>query len=183
MKLWGLCVAALLVASGAMAQTSMGLSKHDANAPINVSADRFDADFNSKEGTYSGNVIVTQGDFKLRADKVRVNAPTGKPDKIYAYGNVVFAAPSGNAQGDNGVYDVVPRLITLTGKVILTKEKNVMRGSQLTVNLVTGMAQLGAKGMPGGRVQGRFTPPPQQERPAQQPPQQEPPTQVQKTYP
>lgn len=183
MRIWGLCIAALLFASGAVAQMNMGLSKHDANAPINVSADRFDADFNSKEGTYSGNVIVTQGDFKLRADKVRVNAPTGKPDKIFAYGNVVFVAPSGNAEGDNGVYDVVPRMITLTGKVILTKEKNVMRGSQLTVNLVTGMAQLGAKGTPGGRVVGSFTPPPQQQKPAQQPPQAQPPTQVQKTFP
>jgi lipopolysaccharide export system protein LptA len=182
MKIWSLCIAVLLAVSGAMAQTNMGLSKHDANAPIQVSADRFDADFNSKEGTYSGNVIVIQGDFKLRADKVRVNAPSGKPDKIFAYGNVVFVAPSGNAQGDNGVYDVAPRLITLTGKVILTKEKNVMRGSQLTVNLVTGMAQLGAKAMPGGRVQGIFTPPPQQQKPTPAP-EQQPPTQVQKTYP
>ena len=112
-----------------------------------------------------------------------MNAPTGKPDKIYAYGNVVFAAPSGNAQGDNGVYDVVPRLITLTGKVILTKEKNVMRGSQLTVNLVTGMAQLGAKGTPGGRVVGSFTPPPQQQKPAQPTQPQQQPTQAQKTFP
>jgi len=154
--------AVALAASNANAATAgMGLSKHDANAPIQVSADRFDAEINQKEGTYSGNVLVTQGDFKLRADKVRVNAPSGKPDKIFAYGNVVFTAPSGNAQGDNGVYDVAPRLITLTGRVILTKEKNVMRGSTLTVNLITGMAQLGAKALPGGRVQGTFTPPPQ----------------------
>ncbi len=181
---WGWCIAAALVATGAVAATAdMGLSKHDANAPIQVSADRFDADLNSKEGVYSGNVLVIQGDFKLRADKVRVNAPTGKPDKIFAYGNVVFTAPSGNAQGDNGVYDVVPRLITLTGKVVLTKEKNVMRGSMLTVSLVTGLAQLGAKGMPGGRVQGLFTPPPQQQKPEQPPAQPQPPTQVQKTYP
>jgi len=152
----------VLCASTANAATAgMGLSKHDANAPIQVSADRFDAEINQKEGTYSGNVLVTQGDFKLRADKVRVNAPSGKPDKIFAYGNVVFTAPSGNAQGDNGVYDVAPRLITLTGRVILTKEENVMRGSTLTVNLITGMAQLGAKSLPGGRVQGTFTPPPQ----------------------
>ncbi|HTT97879.1 MAG TPA: lipopolysaccharide transport periplasmic protein LptA [Rhizomicrobium sp.] len=147
--------------------TGLGLSNHDANAPIDVSADRFDAEINQKEGTYSGNVVVVQGDFKLRADKVRVVAPSGKPDKIFAYGNVVFVAPNGNAQGDNGVYDVAPRLITLTGRVILTKEKNVMRGSTLTVNLITGLAQLGAKAMPGGRVQGRFTPPPQSPQPEQ----------------
>src|ERR1700744_1964414 len=108
---WGWCIAAVFLATGALAATAdMGLSKHDANAPIQVSADRLDADLNSKEGPYVGNVLVIQGDFKLRADKVRINGPAGKADKIYAYGNVVFTAPSGNAQGDNGVYDVVPRL-------------------------------------------------------------------------
>ncbi len=155
------CLLSLCAAGAAAAEVGLGLSKRDANAPISVSADRFDADINSKAGTYSGNVIVIQGDFRLRSDKVRVNVVAGKPDKIYAYGNVVFNAPSGNAQGDNGVYDVGPRLITLTGRVVLAKEKNVMRGPLLTVNLITGQAQLGAKGMAGGRVQGLFTPPPQ----------------------
>jgi lipopolysaccharide export system protein LptA len=156
-----LALAAAVLASPALGANDFGLSKRDANAPIQVSADRFDADFNAKSGVYSGNVIVVQGDFHLRSDKVRVNVIDGKPDKIFAYGNVVFAAPSGNATGDNGVYDVAPRLITLTGRVILNKEKNVMRGTTLTVNLATGQAQLGAKGAPGNRVVGSFTPPPQ----------------------
>ena len=154
-------LAAFVSAGVGQAQQSMGLSKHDTNAPIEVSANSFQADMNAKTGTYVGNVIVKQGDMKLRADRVRVNVINGKPDQIVANGNVVFDAPSGNAQGDTGVYDVRPRLITLTGKVILTKAKNVMRGSKLVVNLVTGMAQLGAGGTTGGRVQGLFTPPPQ----------------------
>ena len=144
-------------------QAGLGLGKHDANAPIEVSANAFQADMNAKTGTYIGNVIVKQGDFKLRADKVRVNVVQGKPEQITATGNVVFEAPSGNAQGDNGVYDVRPRLITLTGRVILTKQKNVMRGTKLVVNLVTGVANLAAgalPGMQGGRVTGLFSPPP-----------------------
>ncbi|MBV9992904.1 MAG: lipopolysaccharide transport periplasmic protein LptA [Alphaproteobacteria bacterium] len=156
----------LLSTAGASAQVTsgFGLSAKDTNAPIQVSADRFDADLNSKTGTYSGNVLVSQGQMKLRADKVKVNVVSGKPDKIYANGNVLFTAPSGNAQGDACVYDVAPRLITLTGRVVLTKEKNVMRGSTLTVNLNTGQAQLGAKQAPGQRVQGLFTPPPQSQK-------------------
>jgi len=157
-RILGACLAVALLASPAVAQQSMGIGKHDANAPIHVSADNFLADVNAKTGTYAGNVIVTQGDFHLRADKMRVNVVEGKPDQIFAMGNVVFDSPSGAARGDNGVYHVGPRLITLTGNVVLTKEKNVMRGSTLTVNLVTGLAQLGNS---GGRVQGLFQPPPQ----------------------
>ncbi|HWA90579.1 MAG TPA: lipopolysaccharide transport periplasmic protein LptA [Rhizomicrobium sp.] len=157
---------AFLVLSAGAAQAQVtsgfGLSQKDMAAPIEVSADRFDADLNSKTGTYTGNVLVKQGEMHLRADKVRVNVVSGKPEKIFANGNVVFQAPSGNASGDAGVYDVAPRLITLSGRVVLTKDKNVMRGSTLTVNLATGQAQLGAKSLPGQRVQGLFTPPPQQ---------------------
>jgi lipopolysaccharide export system protein LptA len=150
--------------------------KHDANQPIAVSADRFVAEKNPASGnngaitgTYTGNVVITQGDIRMRADTVRINVIGGKPDKIYANGNVVVNSASGTATGDAGVYDVAPRLVTLTGHVVLTKEKNVMRGAQLTVNLVTGVAQLGGgrvnstltPGGGNGRVQGLFPPPPQ----------------------
>lgn len=154
--------ASAVVANSAFAQVaSLGLAKRDSNEPIEVSANAFEADMNAKTGTYVGNVVVKQGDIRLRADRVRVNVSNGKPEQIVANGNVVLQAPSGNAQGDTGVYDVRPRLITLSGRVILTKQKNVMRGSKLVVNLATGLAQLGANGMAGGRVQGLFSPPPQ----------------------
>lgn len=151
----------------------LGLGKHDSNAPIEVSANSFEADMNAKTGTYVGNVLVKQGDIRMRADRVRVNVVNGKPEQIVATGNVVLDAPSGSAQGDTGVYDVRPRLVTLTGRVILTKAKNVMRGSRLVVNLITGQAQLGAGGSTGGRVQGLFAPPPASQpaaRPATRPP-------------
>ncbi len=151
------------------------LSKHNSNAPINISADKFMADSNAKTGTWTGNVVVIQSDMRLRANSVRLNV-TGndnKPDKIFAAGNVVVDSPnSGTVTGDNGVYDVVAHTVTMTGKqVVLIKQKNVMRGTMLTVNLDTGKATLGAGkvpgspnategGAPGGRVQGIFTPPP-----------------------
>ena len=137
------------------------LGKHDPNAPIAVSSDNFSGDFQTKVGTYYGNVVVTQGDYKLRADTVKVAVKEGKPDRITANGNVVFDSDSGTATGDNCVYDLGPRTVTLTGNVVLTKEKNVMHGTTLVVDLNTGQAKLGAKGLPGNRVQGLFTPPKQ----------------------
>jgi lipopolysaccharide export system protein LptA len=158
----------LFSAAPAMAATTAALApKHDANAPINVSADKFLADSNAKTGTWTGNVLVVQGDMRMRANSVRLNVQgkDNKPDKILASGSVVVDSPnSGTVTGDNGVYDVVAHTVTMTGKVVLTKEKNVMRGTQLTVNLDTGLATLGAGNKApgatsGGRVQGIFTPP------------------------
>jgi len=149
------------------------LAKHNSDAPINISADKFVADSNAKTGTWTGNVVVIQSDMRMRANSVRLNV-TGKdnkPDKIFANGNVVVDSPnSGTVTGDDGIYDVVAHTVTMTGKqVVLTKDKDVMRGTQLTVNLDTGKATLGAGKVPGspnapaqtgGRVQGVFTPPP-----------------------
>jgi hypothetical protein len=51
----------------------------------------------------------------------------------------------------------------MTGHVVLTKEKDVMRGTKLVMDMNTNLAHLYAQGMPGNRVQGLFIPPPQQQ--------------------
>jgi lipopolysaccharide export system protein LptA len=134
---------------------------HNSNAPVNVSSDTFEGNFQTKVGTYSGNVVVTQGDDKLRADKVKVDVVAGKPSRFEAVGHVVFASSSGTATGDNGIYDLGPRTITLTGHVVLTKDKDVMRGTSLVVDMNTGQSRLIAHGAQGNRVQGLFVQQPQ----------------------
>ena len=47
--------------------------QRNANAPINISSDSFQADLNSKTGTYNGNVVVVQGDTKMRSNSVRIS--------------------------------------------------------------------------------------------------------------
>ena len=154
--------AASLLAGAAFAAPPTA-ARHDNNAPISIASDSFQADLNAKTGTYSGNVMVTQGDIKLRANQVRISTVNGKADKVTANGNVVVDSPaSGTATGETGVYAVGPRTVVMTGHVTLKKGKNVMTGAQLTVNLVTGLATVGGgaktPGASGGRVQGVFMP-------------------------
>ncbi len=158
--------AALALATGVLAAPAPKpvAGQHDNNAPITIDADNFQADLNAKSGTYTGNVVITQADMKLRANMVKLTTVNGKVDKAVASGNVVVDSPkSGIATGDNGVYSVVPRIVVMTGNVTLKKGKDVMRGVQLTVNLATGQAVLGGgKAQAGtrstGRVQGVFLP-------------------------
>ena len=89
----------------------------------------------------------------MRANTVRMTTVNGKADKIIATGNVVVDSPkSGTVTGDNGVYEWCRAPCVMTGHVVLKKDKNVMRGAQLTVNLVTGQAVLG--GGVKGQTQG-----------------------------
>jgi lipopolysaccharide export system protein LptA len=148
----------LLTIAATAQQTSVTKGMLNPDVPINVSADNFVADANAKTGVYTGNVVIHQGEVKMRANAVRAQFTENKPNRIYAQGHVVIDAPSGVATGDNGVYDVNPRIITLTGNVVLTKEKNIMRGQQLVVNLITGQATLDGGQGKSGRVQALFTP-------------------------
>ena len=168
--------AALIVAVPAFAADTAGLG-FDPAQPIAVNADSFAADLNAESGTYTGNVIVIQGEVKLRADSVTVSAPAGRASRLEARGNVIVDSPSGTAKGDAATFDVVQRLVRLTGQVVLTKDNNVMRGTALEVEIATGRARLtggvaasgqapAAVSVPG-RVQGLFAP---QAQPAAQTP-------------
>ncbi len=138
------------------------LGSRKCNGPYDVDSDNFVGNFETKTGTYLGNVIVTQAECKLRADKVIAEAVSGNDlNRLTAVGNVVLDTSSGTATGDHGVYDLRARTVTLTGrKVVMVKGKNVMRGTLLVVDMDTGLAHLTAKGMPGGRVHSSFVPKP-----------------------
>lgn len=134
------------------------------NQPIAVNADSFLADLNGETGTYTGNVIVSQGPVRLHADRVTVLAPGGRASRMEAAGHVIVDSPSGQALGDNGIYDVAAQTLRITGNVVLTKDANVMRGTTLEVAMDTGLARMtaggapAAPGQPQGRVQGLFLP-------------------------
>ena len=81
----------LALAADAPAAKPALMGKRDSDAPINIAADKFVADENAKTGTWSGNVVIVQGDMRMRANTVRMNVvgKDNKPDKIFAQGNVV----------------------------------------------------------------------------------------------
>ena len=126
----------------------------DSDKPIAIQADSTVADINGETATYRGNVHVTQGDLRLRSDMLHIRAQKGTISRIEADGNVVVASAQGEATGANAIYDVSKRLVTLSGKVVLTNGQNVMRGSMLVFNLASGQANLTSQ----GRVEGLFVP-------------------------
>jgi lipopolysaccharide export system protein LptA len=140
-------------AAGSVPNPFSGMG-NDSDKPISIQADSTVADINGETATYKGNVHVIQGDLRMRSDLLHIRAQKGSISRIEADGNVVVASTQGQATGANAVYDVSRRLVTLTGKVVLTNGQNVMRGSSLVVNLASGQANLTSQ----GRVEGLFVP-------------------------
>jgi lipopolysaccharide export system protein LptA len=152
----------------AQAQGSISALKgHDSKAPVDVSADRAEAQDRADRAIFAGNVVVRQGELTLRTARLTLayaNAD-GSLDinRIDASGGVTVVSPSETARGDFAVYDLNEGLITMVGNVRLEREGSFLSGGRLTIDLDTGRAVMdgGLRGVNqgGGRVSGRFTVP------------------------
>jgi len=111
--------AALLVSGIAAAQSNVSALKgHDSKAPIDLSADRAEAQDRSDRAIFAGNVIVKQGELTLRTARLTLAyANTNGIDinRIDASGGVTVTSPSETAKGDFAVYDLNEGLITMVG--------------------------------------------------------------------
>lgn len=164
-----LLIAALMLgaASAANAQAVSALKGHDSNAPVDFSADRIELQDRSDRAVLSGNVDVVQGDMRLKADRVTIayNAANhNQVNRMDASGGVVLTSRTETARANFGIYDLQTRLVTMIGGVVLQRPgQGETRGNRMVLNLNTGFASLdggAVGGGKGGRVTGRFTPPP-----------------------
>ena len=163
---------AALLALALLAGPVHAATKHDASAPIDLDAATSDVEDKLGRVTFKGDVKVHQADLRLNSDQVKVyyKRKGGQPEiqRLDAAGHVKLDQPDQHATADYGVYDVVNRLVTLIGNVVLTQKQSVVRGQRLLVNLDSGRSVLdgrtaggGTQGAPaqGGRVTGRFVVP------------------------
>ncbi|WCT74904.1 LptA/OstA family protein [Sphingomonas naphthae] len=156
--------------------TVSSLKGHNANAPVDVAADRIELQDRADRAIFTGNVKVKQGDMTMDAPRMTVayaRAAGADPQvqRIDASGGVTVTSPTETAKGNFGIYDVNRRLVTLIGNVRVTRGTNNVNGSRLTIDLTTGRASVdgsrvpgnatttGPGGVAGGRVTGRFSVP------------------------
>ena len=148
----------ILAATMTVAPAQIAVQK---NCQVVIDSDKTEGDLNAKEVSFIGNVVVTNCDNKLRADRMRVTTLDGNANRVTATGRVVVDSPrAGIATADNGVYDVPRNIVTLNGRVVLKKNSLVSTGSQMTVNLNTGIATLGGAGATTTTVPGTPATPP-----------------------
>lgn len=168
--IWALSAfAASAITTGvAIAQSSISALKgHDSKAPIDLSADRAEAQDRADRAIFAGNVIVRQGGLTLRTARLTLAYASQDGidvNRIDASGGVTVTSPSETARGDFAVYDLDEGLITMVGNVRLERGGSFLSGGRLTIDLDSGRAVMdsGLRGVNqpgGGRVTGRFTVP------------------------
>lgn len=131
----------------------------DANQPIRLTADR--ATYSAQTGTttYSGNVLITQGTLKIRADNITVNLTADrKIASVVATGNnasfeQVVSAEKGLAKGQGKKidYNATTGIVSLTGGAKLTQGGASFAGNTIRYSLKLGDVEATAGG--GQRVE------------------------------
>ena len=155
------------VAALAQAQEPISALKgHNANAPVDVTADRIEVQDRADRAIFIGNVHVRQADLTLNTARLTVaysSAGGIQIERLDASGGVVVRSPSETARGNFGIYDLNRRLITLVGDVQLSRGGSRIHGSRLVIDLSSGRAVVdggpAGVGQSGGRVTGHFTVP------------------------
>ena len=143
------------------------LKGHVSKAPIDLSADRAEAQDRVDRAIFAGNVVVRQGTLTLRTARLTLAYASENGidiNRIDASGGVTVTSPSETAKGDFAVYDLEDGLITMVGNVRLERGGSYLSGARLTIDLDSGRAVMdgGLRGVNqdgGGRVTGRFTVP------------------------
>ncbi|HXD46304.1 MAG TPA: LptA/OstA family protein [Pseudolabrys sp.] len=149
--------------------------------PVHIDAATLEVRDKDKIATFSGNVHVRQGDTDMRCKTLVVfyeqddeQAPPegGKPmqqanagpggnqkiKKLEARGGVIVTQKEQTATGELGLFDMPSNTVTLTGNVVMTQGKNVLRGDKLIVDLTSGVSRVESGKNGHGRVQGLFLP-------------------------
>jgi len=121
----------------------------DPKEPIEIEADTLEVEDKSQQATFIGNVLAVQGDTRLRADRLKATYAPG-PDggktqirQIVATGRVhVLSKDDQSADGDWARYNVATREIVMGDQVVLRQGKNVIRGTQLFIDLNSGLSRV-----------------------------------------
>ncbi len=151
--------------------------------PIQIEAASLEMRDKKKEATFSGDVKVVQGDTTMKSKtlvvfydggntapaagaaapaksakapiKAAAPGPGGSSSirRLEARGNVVVTQKDQVVTGETAVFDTRSNLITMSGGVVLTQAKNVLKGDRLMVDMTTGVSRVESD---SGRVQGLF---------------------------
>lgn len=126
------------------AQVAFGGLRQDTTLPVEVKAESLTVNQTDGSATFTGNVLVGQGEMRLAAQTVRVEyAADGKSiAKLHATGGVTLASNSDAAESDEAVYAVDAGTVLMTGNVLLTQGPSAIAGQKLLIDLKAGTGRM-----------------------------------------
>ncbi len=88
--------------------------------------------------TFVGNVYAFDNEIKLWSDKVLIlyTESESQIDQIKSFGNTKLVRENQEIKSENMTYFVIDKKIYAKGNITLTQDESVMKGNELSVDLV-----------------------------------------------
>ncbi|MCK4536591.1 MAG: lipopolysaccharide transport periplasmic protein LptA [Desulfuromonadales bacterium] len=158
MKLVRVLWIAVLLVGLAFPGVAQEVNSGDRSEPINISADRLEADDVAQKLVFVGNAVAKQGDITISSERLVVQYSADNRDvaEIIAEGSVRITQGERVASGQRAVYDKNEERIVLTGSPVVKEGPNSVQGHEIILFL-DGKRSI-VKGGQDGRVKAVFQP-------------------------
>ena len=128
-----------------------------------VTANRLEYNQRTGVAVARGNAVVEREGQQIEADIITAYVVSGaggdqELERVLAQGNVRVSSPDGIATAEEGVYDAINNIATLTGSVRITRGQNQLAGDIAEMNLDTGVSRLLSQSEGEGLVRGLLVP-------------------------
>ena len=142
-----LAAALTLAASPIMAQganVSFGGLKADTGLPVEVTAENLSVNQADGTATFSGDVLVKQGEMRLQANEIRVEYgdTSGEINRLHASGDVLLVNATDAAEAASAIYTIASGEVVMSGNVLMTQGQATIKGQTLVINLKTGTGRM-----------------------------------------
>lgn len=127
------------------AQVAFGGIRADTSLPVEVTADQLAVNQTDGTATFTGNVLIAQGEMRLSAAEVLVeygSEDRSRIERLHATGGVTLVSGADAAEAAEAVYTIGSGDVVMTGNVLLTQGGNTIAGQTLTVDLKTGTGRM-----------------------------------------
>ena len=137
----------------------------DKDEPVTIESNRAELDQVAQVGTYTGNVVVTQGSFRLNADTMVVTIEEGEINHIVAKGDPTDfkQRPEGQTEDVKGGAKQIDfyadrSLIVLTGEAWVRQGEDMVESPKIEYEVETDRVRAIGSGDGSGRVRMIFHP-------------------------
>lgn len=156
-RCWLLCTGLLMLAVTALSAPVPPLTTAS-REPVEITADRLEADDAAKTLIFIGNAVAKQADITIRGDRLTIYTAAGGSDveRIVAEGNVRIDQGQRLATSGRAEYLRVEERIVLTGSPRVSEGQNSVQGQEIVLFLKDNRSVV--KGGQSGRVNAIFAP-------------------------
>jgi len=132
-------------------QLRLGESLNLSQRQLEITSETLEVDQETGVSTFSGNVVVAQGDMRLTAQSLRIEYGTSgedsrqRIDRLVADGGVTMVTAAEAVEARSAVYSLTDQTLEMIGDVVLVQGPNILAGERFFADLRAGTGRMSGR--------------------------------------